>query len=656
MIWKLAAALTCAALAAGSARAQSADAFVDRASVFSAQISPGGKEVAFIRRTEEQQQLVIVDLASNKARAIQTLKPSQKMELDWVRWKGDSRLVIGATAEIVEEGRAPIGGLLKSEDFVFHVSRVFALDTNGGSAVQMFQGQIATLAGGAGSTDLVDELPADPDHVLIRAVENSGIGAWKGNIRTGKVEQVANGSWQTRSYATDGKGYPVLRLDSHPNRVAIHRRASGAETWIPAGEVRRATAIDTAEFDVVGAGPGANQVYMIARANNSDRAALHLYDTASGQYGPALAPVASADAAMPWINPSTRELIATCEFAARLACRTVDPTLQKYMNALDQFFEGGATVSLVSMSADATKWLLLVEEPISGAAYFVFDRVAVQMDKLVEIYPGVVSQPLSNTEVVPYDSRDGTKLWAYVTARPAGGPRPMVVLPHGGPEARDYFGFNRFAQFLAAQGYVVVQPNFRGSSGFGESFINAGMGQWGARMQDDVSDVVKHLVGSGVADPARVCIVGASYGGYAALAGVTLTPDLYKCAVSVAGISDLTEILRSERSSGGASSNVYYYWRESIGKLESDAAALDAASPVKHAARVKAPVLLIHGDDDETVPVRQSMIMHDALRAAGKSSKLIRLPKSDHYWDDWERKDRLTLYQEVAAFLKQHLN
>jgi len=641
---------------AGGAHAQGAEAFVDRASVFSAQISPAGKEVAFIRRTEEQQQLVVVDLATNQARAIQTLRPSQKLDLDWVRWKGDDRLVVGATAEIVQEGRAPTGGILKSDDVVFHVSRVFAVDTNGAGAVQMFQGQISTLAGGAGSTDLVDELPADPDHVLIRAVETSGIGAWRGNVRTGKVEQVANGSWQTTSYATDGKGYPVLRLDAHPNRIAIFRRASGVEGWTAAGEVRRATTIGTDEFSVVGPGPGPNQVYMIAKPDNADLAALYLYDTSTGQYGAPLARSAAADAAMPWINPRTRELIASCEFAARLTCKTVDANLQKFVNALGQFFEGGATVHLVSMSDDTTKWLLRVEEPAAGAAYFIFDRAAVQMDKLVEIYPGVAGQPLSRTEVVGYDARDGARLWAYVTARPGSGPRPMVVLPHGGPEARDYFGFDRFAQFLAAQGYVVVQPNFRGSSGFGESFAAAGMGQWGARMQDDVSDVVKHMVAAGVADPGKVCIVGASYGGYAALAGVTLTPDLYRCAVAIAGISDLTELLRSERTSSGSNSNVYYYWRESIGKLESDAATLDAASPVKHAGKVKAPVLLIHGDDDATVPVRQSTIMHDALRGAGKASRLVRLPKSDHYWDNWERKDRLTLYQEVAAFLKQHLN
>jgi dipeptidyl aminopeptidase/acylaminoacyl peptidase len=232
----------------------------------------------------------------------------------------------------------------------------------------------------------------------------------------------------------------------------------------------------------------------------------------------------------------------------------------------------------------------------------------------------------------------------------------MVVLPHGGPESRDHYGFDPYAQFLAAQGYVVVQPNFRGSAGFGEAFALAGRGQWGLRMQDDVTDAVKHMIDTGRADARRICIVGASYGGYAALAGVTLTPELYRCAISIAGVSDLPEMLSSERHESGSASNDFYYWRDSIGDPVKDRAALEAASPRRQAGKAAAPVLLIHGEKDETVPVRQSQIMQDALKAGGKQSRLIRLKDADHYWDNWERNDLMTLYQETAAFLKQHLN
>lgn len=644
------------ALGVSPAVAQDAAAFIDRAEVRSAQIAPGGREVAFIRRTDGTQQLLVVDLASKQVRSIQTVKDSSSFDLDWVRWKGDDRLVIGATTALVEEGRAPTGQIMKQKDRTYRISRVFAIGPDGRNLVQMFQGQLSQLAGGWGSTLLLDALPGDPAHVMISAIDNSGFGAWKADVMTGKAERVANGDWQTADYATDGAGYPVMRFDETRNVRKIFRRASGAEAWIPAGEVRRWMNIGSPDFTPIGPGPKANQVYVLARHKNTERAALHLYDTSTGAFGDPLFAGAEADAAPPWIDPSTRAVIATCEFATRLACRTVDSKLQKYVNALDQFFEKKATVELVNMSADGTKWLLYVEQPVRGASYYLFDRVAAHAEKVVDIYSKLPPENLSPTEVVSYASRDGTKLWAYVTAKPGSGARPMVMMPHGGPESRDYYGFDAFAQFLASQGYVVVQPNFRGSSGFGGDFTLAGRGQWGLRMQDDISDAVKHMVDTGQADPKRVCIVGGSYGGYAALAGVTLTPDLYRCAVSIAGVSDLLDILSSERHDSGTNSNVYYYWRDSIGDPDADRTALAAASPRKMAAAVKVPVLLIHGEKDETVLVRQSVFMQDALKAAGKQTRLIRLPKAGHSWPAWEREDQLTLFRETAAFLKQNLN
>jgi len=648
--------LIAAALGAAPAVAQDAASFVDEVRLSSAKISPGGGEVAFIRHTGDLQELMVINLASKQARVIQTAKKSNGFDLDWVRWKGDNRVVIGATVELVKQGRAETGQMLKRKDEIYRISRVFALGADGRNAVQMFQGQLSQLVGGFGSTLLLDELPAEPGHVLIWAIDNSGIGAWKADVATGKVQRIANGGWQTVDYATDGAGYPVMRFDETANVRKIFRRASGSEDWIPAGEVRKSMISGSPDFNTVGPGPKPNQVYVLARKEKTELATLHLYDASTGEFGEPVFRGAEADAVAPWIDPSTRALIATCEFGARLACRMVDPKLQKYLNALDMFFEKKATLELVDMSDDASKWLLHISGPTEGDGLYLFDRATAQVEKLIESFPKVAAADRSPTEVISYASRDGTKLWAYVTAKAGEGPRPMVVMPHGGPEARDEYGFDAFAQFLAAQGYVVVQPNFRGSSGAGGAFALAGRGQWGKMMQDDVTDAVKHMVDAGKADPKRVCIVGASYGGYAALAGAALTPDLYRCAVSIAGVSDLGEILRSEKHENGMGSNAFYYWRESIGDPDKDRDALSAVSPRKLADRMTAPILLIHGEKDETVPFRQSVIMQDALKAAGKPTKLVRFEAADHYWDNWDRADLLTLYQETAAFLKKNLN
>ena len=231
----------------------------------------------------------------------------------------------------------------------------------------------------------------------------------------------------------------------------------------------------------------------------------------------------------------------------------------------------------------------------------------------------------------------------------------MIVFPHGGPEARDRYGYDPLAQFMAARGYVVVQPNFRGSAGFGRAYSSAGYGQWGKRMQDDVTDVVHHMIEAGVADPHRVCIVGASYGGYAALAGLAFTPDLYRCGVSMSGVSDLDESVRSESGSNGHAGLSYQYWAMSIGQPGRDSVAIDAVSPRRHANQMTAPLLLIHGEDDTNVPIHQSELMQQALAAVGRPPRFVRIPGEDHSFYGWSREHRLTLYNELGAFLAQNL-
>ena len=214
-------------------------------------------------------------------------------------------------------------------------------------------------------------------------------------------------------------------------------------------------------------------------------------------------------------------------------------------------------------------------------------------------------------------------------------------------------GFDWERQFLANRGYAVLQPNFRGSSGYGTKFMEAGYGQWGLKMQDDISDGVKKLIADGIADPKRICIVGWSYGGYAALAGATLSPELYACTVAGAGVSDLPQILSTANREHGHDSGVVSYWYQFIGKRSDDAARLDAASPAKHADQVRGPVLLVHGEDDYTVRIDQSEIMEQALRRAGKTVTFIRIPKETHYLQS--ASTRLIFLTELEKFLKENI-
>ncbi|MEO1407882.1 MAG: alpha/beta fold hydrolase, partial [Pseudomonadota bacterium] len=228
-----------------------------------------------------------------------------------------------------------------------------------------------------------------------------------------------------------------------------------------------------------------------------------------------------------------------------------------------------------------------------------------------------------------------------------------IVMPHGGPETYDAIGFDWMAQYFANRGYLVFQPNFRGSAGYGTAFVLAGNGEWGGKMQDDITDGLKALVNEGLADPDNVCIVGASYGGYAALAGGAFTPDLYRCVVAIAPVTDLHRMLKDEKRDYGRNHWVVDYWQERMADGEARKIKLRSVSPSEYADSFQSPVLLIHGDKDRIVPLKQSEIMHQALLDAGKLVTFITLERGDHALSTNEA--RLTTLQAASDFVEQHI-
>jgi len=259
---------------------------------------------------------------------------------------------------------------------------------------------------------------------------------------------------------------------------------------------------------------------------------------------------------------------------------------------------------------------------------------------------------------VTYKARDGLEINAVLTAPPdydseTSGKLPAIVMPHGGPASYDRFDFNWRAQYFANRGYLIIQPNFRGSTGFGEEFEDAGRGEWGGKMQDDITDGVNALADAGIIDRDRVCIAGASYGGYAALAGAAFTPDLYKCVVAIAPVSDLNLMLSDRRRRSGSDHWVISYWEDVMAEGDARKEKLNAISPVHFAERIKAPVLLLHGNDDTVVPYNQSTVMERALRQAGKQVDLVKLEGEDHWLSVADT--RLQTLREMDRFIAEHL-
>ena len=323
-----------------------------------------------------------------------------------------------------------------------------------------------------------------------------------------------------------------------------------------------------------------------------------------------------------------------------------DNELQAHWNAVLRAFPD-ERVKLESNSDDFSRVVVSVFGARDGYVYALYDWYSHKAVILGRVYEEIAAP--SAVRAISYRAADGLTIPALLTLPHAAEEKnlPLVVLPHGGPADSDSLDFDWWSQALAAQGYAVLQPNFRGST-LNSKFMEAGFGEWGRKMQSDLSDGVRYLTKEGLVDPKRVCIAGASYGGYAALAGVTIESGVYRCAVSVAGISDLRRMRKWTIANESPLSQ--RYWDRFMGATDQNDPALLAISPIEHIAAVSVPVLLIHGRDDTVVPYEQSDVMLSALKRAGKPVTLVTMKHEDHWLSRSET--RLQMLQATVDFLK----
>jgi dipeptidyl aminopeptidase/acylaminoacyl peptidase len=305
----------------------------------------------------------------------------------------------------------------------------------------------------------------------------------------------------------------------------------------------------------------------------------------------------------------------------------------------------GKQARVVSRDKSRNKLIVRVESPSSSPAYYYFDIAKNVYAPLGSAYPQLDGMTLSETRPIAYQARDGLRIDGYLTVPKGAEARrlPLIVHPHGGPAARDAMTYSYWVQYFASRGWAVLQMNFRGSEGYGDAFENAGRGQWGRAMQDDVTDGVRWAVAEGLADPDRICIVGASYGGYVALWGAASTPELYRCAVSLNGVSDIRAMINDARHYTNFMLTRDYLAHEDP----------DAVAPVRHADKVRVPVLVGYGTKDRSVGPDQSTAMIAALRRAGKPVAAVELEGGDHYLT--HERHRVQFFQAMDAFLQEHL-
>ena len=649
-------ALTVACATPVLAQRPSAADFAAAPSMRMAAISPNGNLVAAIQSVPGGEALVVIDWRARRAQQLQLARRDRSLFLDGVAWKNDDRLLFWVTQRIMQFDSGT-GSRRRNEVGELDITRIYGVNRDGGGLTQLFENNRLALE--TLSVSLIDTLENDPEHVLMGTWGNAGFTLYRVNVNNGRTSAVEDAAWETVGMLVNGQGRAIMRMDALPygSGYRYFRRPATGGRWTVAHEVRRGQRSQNRDFYPIAAGPGPSQVYVAARAEGEDYQAIYLYDTNTGELGAPIFRHPNADTAIIGVNAADNSMIYGCTEIRRYECQATDSSMQRHFDGLSRYFENLADFSLDSVSADGQYWLVRAWGPTVPTTFYVYDVAETRVSPIGQTHPQIPRASLADTRTVDYTSRDGATLWGYLTTPAAGGgPHPTVILPHGGPQARDSYGFDMVVQFLVSRGYAVFQPNFRGSEGSGRSFARAGYRQWGGLMQNDITDGVQHLIASGVADPERICIAGISYGGYAALAGAALTPDLYKCAISIAGLSDLPELIETERSDAGRRSALYAFVQETIGDPSENREQLIAASPRRQVERITIPILLIHGERDEVALASQSERMRDALQRAGKDVRYVEIEGNVyHPWDGWTSNDVRVLLEEMETFLARHI-
>lgn len=644
--------------------------FADRR--LSAVVSPSGRYLALTQRVGSKDRLVIIDLQTRGRSEIYNDPRFELATIHAVYWKGEDRLVFRQTAfspKRTKDGDPVIKRQKYDNDralFEGEVNFMYSIARAGGDVTKLpvrpkgMLGPSDATKFQWSSLTVISDLPNDDAHMLVVGAGSGWLDLKKMDVLTGELEVVEKAGPGTRSWEVDDRdGRAILRFDQNGLRGGwrILARPEGGD-WTLLFTIRERDMSVLPELEILGSTDKPGSVYVAVDAKDrtlGDTRELRRYDFVTKTMGERV-----------WAHPKydlsniirydDGSVAAVCYWAEVYRCDYLDAARAKEMKAVDRFFAGERSVRLASQSRDGAIQVLSVSGPEEPGSLYLFDRKAGTVNLLGAQWPKLAPDRLGVVKTWTWKTQDGVDLGGYLTAPPPllklSGPLPLVVMPHGGPEARDYFDFDRLAQGFASRGYLVFQPNFRGSGGFGKTFAEQGYGQWGLRMQDDVIDGVEALIKSGQVDPARICIVGASYGGYVALQGGAKRPDLFKCVVSRAGLSDLVRSQKWEAEIFETDSPRYKYWLKSVGDPKADAARLAAASPVTYAADYQPPVLLMHGVNDWNVPIEQSRIMEKALKKAGKTVTLTEYPGAHSGWGEVQEAKALT---EMLVFVDKYI-
>ena len=640
----------CAILACGldSARAAAAvdvEQFIRREQFRDVKLSPGGTYLAATLPLEDRTGMVILRLSDRQITAQFSL--GRNTDIAWFEWANDDRVLLGVADKF---------GMLAKPQFT---GEIVAIGANGGGA-EMLVGQ-RVQDGGAGTRIkpkqpeqvwalLADTLPQDERSVMLTVgniANDPYTRAERMDVITGRRTVAAKVPVRNAQFTVDHQGVVRLAVGADGDNLSrLYYRENDTSQWRVINDEAQTRRLERP----LGFSADGTTVYLRSDSESGPDAIV-AWDVASGERREVLRDDNVDPHEIIYASSGPHEPIGALfmDGKARTAFFKPDHPDARLQRSLEAAFEG-ETVRIVSRTADGRHALLLVDSDRNSGDYFSFDTVLKKADHLVSRRSWL--PPLDMTEVRPVSlkARDGTPLQGYLTLPKGAGEKglPMVLLPHGGPYGvRDSWDFGEEVQMLAAAGYAVFQVNYRGSSGYGRDFQAAGARQWGLSMQDDLTDATRWAIDQGIADPQRICIYGASYGAYASLMGVAKEPSLYRCAVGYVGLYDLAT--RTRALGKGARSTET--WSEDW--MGTDLGALQVASPNRLADRIKVPVLLAAGGQDEITPIEHSKMMEAALKRAGVPVETLYYANEGHGF--YTQPHRKEYYTKLLDFLGRHI-
>jgi dipeptidyl aminopeptidase/acylaminoacyl peptidase len=609
-------------------------------------LSPDGQNLAAVAPVYGRQNLVVIDFDKKTATPVTGMT---SRDIVWFTWLNDKRLLVRTGTYGTRDIEARGGGL-------------FAVDRDGTTPRQLGDGGAdEQRSGGARLVArpllFVRALPGNTDDFIAQELvldyQRAVSGAlYRVNSRTGRRTKLSldqPDSGEGESWLVDRNGVPRTLVAASGGKIRIHYRAGPDAPWRKLDEFTQT--VPGSWYPIAVAEDGIS-LYVTSNRDGRDKAAIFRLKPEGKEFGEVVAEHPQIDLSQ--LVQDRDGVLGVAYDADKPGTVWFDEGLAAIQAAVDKSFPD--MINRLVPSMDRQRVLIDSYSDVAPGSFYLFDRKAGKIEWLADRMPWIDPKRLSPMTPVRYAARDGLEIPAYLTIPKgsAGNSMPMVVMVHGGPwVSGDQWHFNPEVQFLASRGYVVLQPNFRGTTRFGWKHFSSSFKQWGLAMQDDITDGVKWAIDRGVADPKRICIYGASYGGYAAMMGLAKTPELYQCGINYVGVTDLPFFLTVSWSDYAYSDFIGYGAKVMVGDIDRDLEQLKKTSPVELAANIRAPVLMAYGGEDRRVPIDHGTRMKSALERNGKKFQWMVGEGEGHGFRDMG--NQVMFYGAMEKFLRENL-